>query len=107
MLMFKVQAGRFIGEEATLLLLCRYGSTGTLLSIAKDCGRSITAISHVLMYAVCYIHTNFPHLVHERSFEAWTPQFAYICHCIPSETYPHPEFYRLHRWEALANMFDA
>lgn len=66
----------FSGEEAVLILLRRYRSTDPLAALTWECGRSIAALSEIVIYMVEHVHRRFPHLVDERSFSSWAPHFA-------------------------------
>ena len=48
--------GPFTGEEAVLLMLMRFRSTSPLLSMTKETGRNISALSEIVTWMVEHIH---------------------------------------------------
>jgi len=80
----------FSGEEAVLLLLRRFRSTDPLRSMTWETGRSISAISEIVWYMVEHIHSNFPHLIDERSFTSWAPHFHEFADAFENKGIPIP-----------------
>jgi len=74
-LVVRIKRDRFTGEECVLLLLRRLRTPGTLLSLTKETGRSISQISLASNWAVRFIRRRWAHLVDERSFTDWAPHF--------------------------------
>ena len=58
------------------MLLRRFSTTGTLLDLVWELGRSTTQISEWVRYMVEFVHRKHLHSMDERSFTAWENSFA-------------------------------